>query len=67
MGCDERSIGQAGRELETGTAPAGWAAGAWWALRLVGKGAGVSDLTDVRGLQPLGALDYLELHIVSFG
>src|SRR5687768_7659741 len=32
-----------------------------------GKGAGVSDLTDVRGLEPFRPLDHLELYTVSFG
>ena len=67
IGCDERSIGQAGGELETPAAPATWVAGGMLGLRLVGKGAGVLDLTHVRGLQALRALDYLELDVVTFG
>jgi hypothetical protein len=27
----------------------------------------VSDLTDIRGLEALGAFDHLEFHVVSFG
>ena len=34
---------------------------------LDGKGAGVLDLADVRGLEPLGTLDHLELYAISFG
>src|SRR3954469_17400819 len=38
-------------------------------LRLTtqGKGAGESDLANVRGLEPFRAFDHLELHVVSFG
>jgi hypothetical protein len=42
-------------------------AGGLFRLTTQGKGAGVSDLTDVRGLEALGAFDHLELNVVSFG